>query len=278
MRRRGCAARSPAPSCIVDVGKMIEGAPDTHAERASLGGQQAVGEGFDPRAVEPLPAVDQQVGRRMVAKIGRDEAQAQAPAARDRPGAQAAARLERLLRRPGAAPRATTAAAAAASPAAEMARLHRSRGRASRSRIRRNAAKPIVQTVPGATLDAAVDLHRAGVAMAGIELQHALERRLGVVELALPKAERADVDVDLDDVRCKPGRFAQALFGVGEGADRMQGDRALRPEAGRESRGGRPARACSFRRRRRSSSRPNWMLARLASASGWLGVAASTSR
>jgi len=72
--------------------------------------------------------------------------------------------------------------------------------------------KVFVQAVPCAPLHSAVDKHGSRIAMVGIERQDALECGFRRVELALLEAERADVDVDLGDVRGKPGRFAQALL------------------------------------------------------------------
>src|SRR6185295_14476583 len=67
-----------------DVGEMLEGAGGAPTYRPGIGGPQAVAEGLETRAIDPLPMLELQVHHRMLAQVGRDEADAKPRARRHR--------------------------------------------------------------------------------------------------------------------------------------------------------------------------------------------------
>src|SRR6185503_14997923 len=67
-----------------DIDEMLEGARGALPDRPAIGSPQAVTEGLDTRAIDPLPVLELQVHHRMLAQVRRGEADAKPCACRHR--------------------------------------------------------------------------------------------------------------------------------------------------------------------------------------------------
>ena len=154
-----------------DVGEMLEGAHGAPADRAGIGGPQAVAEGFDTRAIDPLPMLDLQMHHRMLADIRRGEADAKARA-RPHRGLRTAHRRGRRMRR-GPALRGAQLSLRIAWHRQQRKRIHRVASIAVRGAGQRGAdlREQGIEPGPDAALLPRVREHRQRIRIARVELQ-----------------------------------------------------------------------------------------------------------